>query len=80
MCLRKTSRNRRFWLAFWRQAKIAGLEGVTCAWATSCGTSSAGLRLMPPALGGEEKNIASGEGIFARVPESRPPESLMECE
>lgn len=69
MCLEKTSKNRRFWLAFRRQAKIAGLEGVTCALATSCGTSSAGLRLTLPALGGEEKNMASGEGIFAGVPE-----------
>ena len=80
MCLKKTSRNRRFWLGFWRQTKIAGLKGVTCALATSCGTSSPGLRLTPPALGGEEKNIASGEGIFASVAEWRPPESLMECE
>ena len=69
MCLKKTSRNRRFWLAFWRQMKIAGLKGVTCALATSCGTSSAGLRLTPPALGGEEKNIASAGGIFASVTE-----------
>jgi hypothetical protein len=59
MCLKKTSRNRRFWFAFWRQIKIAGLKGVTCALATSCSTSSAGLRLTPSTLGGEEESIAS---------------------